>query len=72
MPSPGTQLDRRPGRPGWRLSPQERDALALPSGEPVMLLQRTTFTADGVVVEFARGVHAASRFTWTYDFPIPA
>jgi GntR family transcriptional regulator len=52
-------------------TPQERETLALPAGEPVMILQRTTFTAENVVVEFARGVHAASRFTWTYDFPIP-
>lgn len=34
-------------------------------------LHRTTFTADGTVVEFAIGVHAASRFAWSYDFKVP-
>lgn len=52
-------------------TPAEREALHLPAGEPVMILHRTTYTADGRPVEFARGVHAASRFTWTYDFQIP-
>lgn len=45
--------------------------LALPAGEPVMVLLRRTFTSAGEIVEFARGVHAASRFSWTYSFPIP-
>jgi GntR family transcriptional regulator len=45
--------------------------LALPAGEPVMVLERQTFTVDDRPVEFARGVHAASRFAWTYSFPIP-
>ncbi|WP_432018932.1 GntR family transcriptional regulator [Streptomyces sp. 1222.5] len=45
--------------------------LQLPPGEPVVELHRTTFTADGTVVEFAIGVHAASRFTWSYDFKVP-
>ncbi|TWD15229.1 hypothetical protein FB570_11376 [Streptomyces sp. T12] len=26
---------------------------------------------DGTVVEFAIGVHAASRFAWEYDFKVP-
>jgi hypothetical protein len=34
-------------------------------------LHRTAFTADGTVVEFALGVHAATRFSWTYDFKVP-
>jgi hypothetical protein len=34
-------------------------------------VHRTTFTADGTVVEFALGVHAATRFSWTYDFKVP-
>ena len=33
--------------------------LQLPPGEPVVELHRTTYTADGTVVEFAIGVHAA-------------
>lgn len=52
-------------------TPEELDQLRLPSGEPVMVLQRRTFTVDGEIVEFARGVHAASRFSWTYSFVIP-
>lgn len=45
--------------------------LQLPQGEPVVELLRTTYTADGTVVEFAIGVHAASRFAWEYDFKVP-
>ncbi|MEV5777560.1 GntR family transcriptional regulator [Streptomyces antimycoticus] len=45
--------------------------LQLPPGEPVVELHRTTWTADGTVVEFAVGVHAASRFAWEYDFKVP-
>ncbi|MFB9909656.1 GntR family transcriptional regulator [Allokutzneria oryzae] len=52
-------------------SPDEVELLKLPAGEPVMVLKRRTVTKDGVPVEFARGVHAASRFAWSYTFPIP-
>jgi GntR family transcriptional regulator len=52
-------------------TPTERDRLKLPAGEPVVVLHRTTYTSTDIPVEFARGVHAASRFTWTYDFKIP-
>jgi len=52
-------------------TPDEVDTLKLPAGEPVVVLHRTTATADGRVIEFARGVHAASRFAWTYTFKIP-
>ncbi|MEU9685688.1 GntR family transcriptional regulator [Amycolatopsis japonica] len=52
-------------------TPAEAEQLELPAGEPVMVLQRRTYTEDGRVVEFARGVHAASRFSWTYTFKIP-
>jgi GntR family transcriptional regulator len=52
-------------------TPDEADELELPAGEPVMVLHRTTFTADDVPVEFARGIHSASRFSWTYTFKIP-
>jgi GntR family transcriptional regulator len=51
-------------------TPDEIDRLELPGGEPVMVLRRETFTRDGRIVEFARGVHAASRFSWTYIFKI--
>jgi len=46
------------------------EVLALPAGEPVMVLERQTVTGDGRAIGFARGVHAA-RFAWTYTFPIP-
>ncbi|WP_030760684.1 GntR family transcriptional regulator [Streptomyces sp. NRRL F-2664] len=45
--------------------------LKLPTGEPVVELHRTTYTEDGTVVEFAIGVHAASRFAWEYEFKVP-
>ncbi|MGN2640663.1 GntR family transcriptional regulator [Nocardia takedensis] len=52
-------------------TPDEMTTLELLAGEPVMILTRRTFTAEDVLVEFARGVHAASRFAWTYDFKLP-
>lgn len=52
-------------------TPEEIEELELPAGEPVMILQRTTRSVDGTPVEFARGVHAASRFSWSYSFEIP-
>lgn len=52
-------------------SPDELTQLELPAGEPVVVLHRTTYTANDVPVEFARGIHAASRFSWTYTFKIP-
>ncbi|MEV7565183.1 GntR family transcriptional regulator [Streptomyces tanashiensis] len=50
---------------------EEVKLLQLPPGEPVVELHRTTFTASGGVVEFAIGIHAASRFAWEYDFKVP-
>ncbi len=52
-------------------TPDETNELQLPAGEPVMILKRTTYTADDAVVEFARGVHRASRFAWSYSFTLP-
>lgn len=52
-------------------TPEESKLLMLAGGEPVVELHRTAYTADGTVVEFAIGVHAASRFTWSYDFEVP-
>ena len=52
-------------------TPDEVAKLELPAGEPVMILKRRTFTKDNTPIEFARGVHAASRFEWSYTFPIP-
>ncbi|WP_129286479.1 GntR family transcriptional regulator [Streptomyces sp. GZWMJZ-114] len=50
---------------------EEAAQLQLPTGEWVVELHRTTYTAGGTVVEFAIGVHAASRFAWSYDFKVP-
>jgi len=52
-------------------TPEEIAQLELPAGEPVIVLQRRTCTATGRPVEFARGVHAGSRFAWSYTFKIP-
>ncbi|MGW7432002.1 GntR family transcriptional regulator [Streptomyces sp. NPDC054861] len=51
--------------------PEEVAQLRLAPGEWVVELHRTATTADGTVVEFAIGVHAATRFAWTYDFEVP-
>jgi GntR family transcriptional regulator len=45
--------------------------LDLPSGEPIVELHRVTRTAEGRVVEYAKGVHAASRFVWSFTYKIP-
>lgn len=52
-------------------TPDEIELLNLPGGEPVMVLTRQTYTAKEELVEFARGIHAASRFSWTYTFKLP-
>ncbi|MCO8272819.1 GntR family transcriptional regulator [Actinoplanes sp. TRM 88003] len=52
-------------------TPGEIEVLEIPPGEPVVVLHRSTFTASGRLVEFARGVHRASHFSWTYKFQIP-
>ncbi|WP_269770697.1 UTRA domain-containing protein [Actinosynnema pretiosum] len=63
----GAQSARLPSdlRAASRLPPR------LQPGEPVMILTRRTFAKDGTPIEFARGVHAASRFEWSYSFQIP-
>ena len=52
-------------------TPDEATQLGMPAGEPVMQLHRTTYTAHDIPVEFARGIHRASRFSWTYSFDLP-
>jgi GntR family transcriptional regulator len=52
-------------------TPDETETLELPAGEPVVILQRTTYTDSDVPVEYAFGVHAASRFAWSYTFQLP-
>jgi GntR family transcriptional regulator len=50
---------------------EEALLLELPTGEPVVELHRITRTAEGRPIEYARGVHAASRFCWSYTFELP-
>jgi GntR family transcriptional regulator len=52
-------------------TPDEMATLELPAGQPVVVLERRTFTSGDRIVEYARGVHSASRFSWTYSFDIP-
>jgi len=52
-------------------TPEEVAQLRLAPGEWVVELHRTAYTEDGTAVEFAVGVHAATRFAWTYDFKVP-
>ncbi|MER7700619.1 GntR family transcriptional regulator [Streptomyces sp. NPDC096095] len=52
-------------------SSEEAALLQLMPGEWVVELHRTTRTTDDTVVEFAIGIHAASRFAWAYDFKVP-
>ena len=52
-------------------TPEEKALLDLDGGEPVMLLTRITTTNEDRPIEFARGVHAASRFAWTYTVRMP-
>lgn len=68
----GYEIDRMKERIFARVpTADEVKLLKLPTGEPVVELHRTTYTADGTVVEFAIGVHAASRFAWEYEFKVP-
>lgn len=50
---------------------EEALLLDIPPGEPVVVVRRTTRTADGQPIEYAVGVHRASRFIWTNTFKIP-
>ncbi|WP_189240664.1 GntR family transcriptional regulator [Planomonospora parontospora] len=50
---------------------EEALLLELPAGEPVVEVRRTTRTREGRPIEYARGVHAASRFLWSFTYPIP-
>ncbi|GAA0916337.1 GntR family transcriptional regulator [Nonomuraea longicatena] len=50
---------------------EEALLLDLPAGEPVIELHRITRTADGRPIEYACGIHAGSRFSWSYTFQIP-
>ncbi|MFE3070875.1 GntR family transcriptional regulator [Streptomyces sp. NPDC059247] len=52
-------------------SAEEATKLRLAPGEWVVELHRTALAADGTVVEFAIGIHAATRFAWTYEFKVP-
>jgi len=50
---------------------EEALLLELPIGEPVVEVRRITRTANSRPIEYARGVHAASRFVWSFTYPIP-
>jgi len=50
---------------------EEAQQLRMPRGEPVVVVHRTTTTAEGRPVEYAIGVHRAARFSWHYGFDIP-
>ncbi|WP_130799182.1 GntR family transcriptional regulator [Streptomyces otsuchiensis] len=50
---------------------EEAKTLALSAAEPVVELRRTTYATDGTPIEYAIGVHSASRFAWCYDFKLP-
>lgn len=49
----------------------EASRLGISTGQPVVELHRTTETDDGTVVEYAVGIHIASRFTWHYRYRFP-
>ena len=52
-------------------TPGEMEVLGLAGSEPVMESTRRTYTADGTLIEYARGIHSTSRFSWTYTFETP-
>lgn len=77
FPVPGSGHDRISGRfvPYRQADPQPLPLNAVPDLTHLGVDQRVRgaqdFTRDGRIVEFARGVHAASRFSWSYTFKIP-
>lgn len=50
---------------------EEANVLKIPLGEPVVEVRRITRTADGRAIEYAHGVHLASRFVWSFTYEIP-
>jgi GntR family transcriptional regulator len=50
-------------------TPEERQALRLADGVPVLVLTRTTYTTAGQPVEVSRAVLAADRHQLTYRLP---
>lgn len=52
-------------------TPDEVQVLALNPGEPVVEVHRVTRTAEARPIEYARGVHVASRFRWAFTYEIP-
>ena len=53
-------------------TPQERQALHLADGIPVLVLTRTTYTTDGQPVEVSQAVLAADRHQLIYRLPARA
>lgn len=63
------EYDREPVRAVERLEPvvarsHEAKALKVEVGAPLMLVERTAYSADGVPVEFARDRHRGDRARW--------
>lgn len=50
-------------------APEERTALELPDGNPVIVVMRTAFTEDGTPVELNEMVLDAAAYVLQYDFP---
>lgn len=70
---------RGPVRAVERLEPvlaraHEADALEVPEGSPLMLVERTAYAADGTAIEFAHDRHRGdrSRFTIETTADVPA
>ena len=53
-------------------APDERQALRLADGVPVLILTRTTYTTDGRSVEVSQAILAADRHQLTYRLPARA
>jgi GntR family transcriptional regulator len=53
-------------------TPEERQALQLAEGVPVLILTRTTYTTDGQSVEVSQATLAADRHQLTYRLPARA
>lgn len=49
----------------------EAQVLEMGIGEPIVEMRRRTDDGGGVPLEYAIGLHRASRFQWNYTFEIP-
>lgn len=53
-------------------SPGERDRLAMPTGEPVVLIASTIYAEGGRPIEHTDAVCRASFYAWRYTVPVAA